>query len=87
VGSFSKLYKIRFIDLSFCNLTPTALNNILKDLLENWQSIKRGGVTINLKSQQNDQIPTPFGEGMDAAKTLQNNGWDIGITGGIISEN
>ena len=87
VGSFSKLYKIRFIDLSFCDLTPTALNNILKDLLENWQSIKRGGVTINLKSQQNDQIPTPFGEGMDAAKTLQNNGWDIGITGGIISEN
>ena len=84
-GALSKLYKIKYIDLSFNKLSQTSLNNILLDLLENWNSIKRGGVTVNLKSQNGGVIPTPFGAGMDAAKTLSNNGWSIGISGGIQS--
>ena len=85
-GAFKTLYKIKFIDLSFNALKASALNQLLVDLKDNWEAVKRGGVTINLKNQANDQIPTPFGEGMDAAQKLVNNGWSIGITGGIISE-
>ena len=78
--------KIKFIDLSFNALKASALNQLLIDLKDNWEAVKRGGVTINLKNQENGVIPTPFGEGMDAAQKLVNNGWSIGITGGIISE-
>ncbi len=85
-GAFKTLYKIKFIDLSFNALKASALNQLLIDLKDNWEAVKRGGVTINLKNQENDEIPTPFGEGMDAAQKLVNNGWSIGITGGIISE-
>lgn len=86
-GAFKKLYRIKYLDLSFNNLSQSALNNILLDLLENWQSVKRGGVTINLKSQNGNVIPTPFGAGMDAARILSNNGWDIGISPGGIQSN
>ena len=86
-GAFKKLYRIKYLDLSFNNLSQSALNNILLDLLENWQSVKRGGVTINLKSQNANVIPTPFGAGMDAARILSNNGWDIGISPGGIQSN
>ena len=86
IGAFKKLYKIKFIDLSFNSLSATALNQILIDLKDNWQAVKRGGVTINLKNQANGVIPTPFGDGMNAAQKLVNNGWSIGITGGIQSE-
>ena len=85
LGAFKTLYKIKFIDLSFNSLSETALNQILIDLKDNWQAVKRGGVTINLKNQANDVTPTPFGEGMDAARKLVNNGWSVGITGGIQS--
>ena len=84
-GAFKTLYKIKFIDLSFNALKASALNQLLIDLKDNWEAVKRGGVTINLKNQANDQIPTPFGEGMDAARKLVNNGWSVGITGGIQS--
>ena len=53
VGAFAKLYRINFIDLKFNNLTQTDLDNILVDLLDNWTSINRGGVSINLKNQTN----------------------------------
>ena len=85
-GAFKTLYKIKFIDLSFNSLSATALNQLLIDLKDNWEAVKRGGVTINLKNQENGVIPTPFGEGMDAAQKLVNNGWSVGITGGIQSE-
>ena len=54
VGAFAKLYRMNFIDLKFNNLTQTDLDNILVDLLDNWTSINRGGVSINLKNQTND---------------------------------
>ena len=86
-GAFKKLYRIRYLDISFNNLGQSELNRILEDLLANWQAVKRGGVTINLKSQNGDVIPTPFGPGMDAAKILSDNGWDIGISPGGIQSN
>ena len=86
-GAFKKLYRIRYLDISFNNLSQSALNTILEDLLANWQAVKRGGVTINLKSQNGNVIPTPFGPGMDAAKILSDNGWDIGISPGGIQSN
>ncbi len=52
-GAFSKLYRINFIDLKFNNLTQTDLDNILVNLVDNWTSINRGGVSINLKNQEN----------------------------------
>ena len=52
-GAFAKLYRINFIDLKFNNLTQTDLDKILVDLVDNWTSINRGGVSINLKNQSN----------------------------------
>ena len=37
--------------MKFNNLTQTDLDNILVDLVDNWTSINRGGVSINLKNQ------------------------------------
>ena len=52
-GAFAKLYRINFIDLKFNNLTQADLDRILVDLKNNWTSINRGGVSINLKNQTN----------------------------------
>ena len=54
VGAFAKLYQINFIDLKFNKLTQSDLDQILIDLHSNWKDIKRGGVSINLKNQTND---------------------------------
>ena len=90
VGAFASIYKINYIDLSFNFLSSTALDNILVDLLENWNSIKRGGVTINLKNQRTEDNPDvrfrPSEIGYAAARQLVNNGWSIGLTFGIPDE-
>jgi len=52
-GAFAKLYRINFIDLKFNNLSQSDLDKILVDLKNNWTSINRGGVSINLKNQIN----------------------------------
>ena len=52
-GAFAKLYRINFIDLKFNNLSQSDLDKILVDLKNNWTSINRGGVSINLKNQTN----------------------------------
>ena len=89
-GAFVSLYKINYIDLSFNFLSSTALDNILVDLLENWNSIKRGGVTINLKNQRTEDDPDvrfrPSEIGYAAARQLVSNGWSIGLTFGIPDE-
>ena len=88
VGAFSKLYRINFIDLKFNNLTQTDLDNILVDLLDNWTSINRGGVSINLKNQTNSSgsLAFPSEIGYAAARTLASKGWSIGLSGGIPPE-
>ena len=92
VGAFISIYKINYIDLSFNFLSSTSLDNILVDLLDNWKSIKRGGVTINLKNQTSESnksiqlFPSEDGGGYAAARKLISKGWTIGITGGIPPE-
>ena len=87
IGAFISLYKINYIDLSFNHLSSTSLDNILVDLLDNWKSIRRGGVTINLKNQRSQTNPDirfrPSETGYAAARQLVNNGWSIGLTFGI----
>ena len=90
IGAFISLYKINYIDLSFNHLSSTSLDNILVDLLDNWKSIRRGGVTINLKNQRSETNPDirfrPSETGYAAARELVNNGWSIGLTFGIPDE-
>ena len=87
VGAFISIYKINYIDLSFNFLSSTSLDNILVDLLENWNSVKRGGVTINLKNQRSETNPDirfrPSETCYVAARQLVSNGWSIGLTFGI----
>ena len=89
VGAFAKLYRMNFIDLKFNNLTQTDLDNILVDLVDNWTSINRGGVSINLKNQTNPDGTLVFPSvavGYPAARTLASKGWSIGLSGGIPPE-
>ncbi len=88
VGAFAKLYRMNFIDLKFNNLTQTDLDNILVDLVDNWTSINRGGVSINLKNQTNSSgtLMFPSAVGYAAARTLVSKGWSIGLSGGIPPE-
>jgi hypothetical protein len=80
---------MNFIDLKFNNLTQTDLDNILVDLVDNWTSINRGGVSINLKNQTNSDGVLVFPSvavGYPAARTLASKGWSIGLSGGIPPE-
>ena len=90
IGAVAKNYKLNYLDLSFNNLSSTALDNILVDLLANWNSINRGRVTINLKNQtsitNNNITIFPSETGYAAARVLVNKGWSIGLTGGIPDE-
>ena len=85
IGSFKKLYKIRFIDLSNNNLDQTSQDNILFDLFDNWNTIKRGGVTINLRGNTNNGNvnEVPSDESKEKALTLVQNGWNISVNGGL----
>ena len=88
VGAFAKLYKVNFIDLKFNILTQADLDNILIDLHSNWNSINRGGVSINLKNQTNSggALIFPSEAGFEKARILVANGWSIGVSGGIPPE-
>ena len=94
VGAFENLHKINFIDLKFNHLTPTDMDNILIDLYKNWNSIRRGGVSINMKNQTVDDpdaindkaLMFPTEAGFSKARILVANGWTIGISGGIPPE-
>ena len=94
VGSFAKLYKVNYINLKFNNLSQTDMDNILIDLHTNWESIKRGGVSINLKEQtvndpnasNNGAKVFPTEAGYSKARILVANGWSIGLDGDIPPE-
>ena len=94
VGSFAKLYKVNYINLKFNNLSQTDMDNILIDLHTNWESIKRGGVSINLKEQtvndpnasNNGAKVFPTEAGYSKARILVANGWILGIDGDIPPE-
>tara|TARA_S200000501_G_scaffold358016_1_gene382313 strand:+ start:7166 stop:9661 length:2496 start_codon:yes stop_codon:yes gene_type:complete len=77
-GAFAKLYRIRYIDLSNNNLTQQALDKIIDDLFINWNAIKRGGVTVNLRGNG-----SPSTEQKTLASLLVGKGWSITIDGGL----
>jgi len=72
VGSFAKLYNIKYIDLSGNKLTQLSVNNIIDDLVVNYKTVKRGGVTVNLKSNS-----LPSGIALEQIAYLRLNGWSI----------
>ena len=84
-GSFKSLYKIRYFDLSNNNLSQTAQDNIIFDLYDNWNAIKRGGVTINLRGNQNSNNvnEVPSDDAKEKALILVANGWNITVNGGL----
>ena len=79
VGSFESLPKLRILDLSNNNLSSTDIDNILYDLVKNYQAANRPGVSVNLlgnnaPSFSNDpEIYT----GAQAKSILQELGWVI----------
>ena len=77
-GAFANLYRIRYIDLSNNNLTQQALDKIIDDLFTNWNTIKRGGVTVNLRGNG-----SPSTEKKTLASLLVSNGWSITVDGGL----
>ena len=85
VGSFKSLYRIRYFDLSNNNLNQTTQDNILLDLYDNWNAIKRGGVTVNLRGNKNSVgvNETPSDEVKEKALILVQNGWNISVNGGL----
>ena len=85
VGSFKTLYRIRYFDLSNNNLNQTAQDNIISDLYDNWNAIKRGGVTINLRGNKNavGTNESPSDEAKEKAIILVSNGWNISVNGGL----
>ena len=85
VGSFKSLYRIRYFDLSNNQLNQTAQDNILLDLFDNWNAIKRGGVTVNLRGNTNNLgvNETPSDDVKEKALILVQNGWNITVNGGL----
>lgn len=71
-GSFAKLYNINYIDLSSNSLTQQAVNRIIDDLFTNYNSVKRGGVTVNLRGNA-----LPSGIALDKIDFLKSKGWTI----------
>jgi len=73
-GSFSSLYRLRYLDLSNNLLSQQAVNSIISDLYTNYNSIKRGGVTINLRGNA-----APSGLSLDYIDILRSKGWSIAL--------
>ena len=73
-GAFASLTQIRIIDLSGNPLKESAMEKIFEDLYTNWNTVKRGSVTINLRSC-GPQSKTA----LEYILILRNNGWSITI--------
>ncbi len=72
LGAFSKNYRIRYIDLSSNTLSQQAVNSIISDLLDNYNTVKRGGVTVNLRGNA-----IPSGTALEQIDILRSKGWSI----------
>jgi len=73
-GSLKENYKIRYIDLSDNPLSSQAYQQLLDDLYENWKSVNRGGVRVNLRGCGN-----PNADAQDFITILRAKGWSITI--------
>ena len=78
-GTFVKLPKLRILDLSNNNLSQTDIDNILFDLVENYQEANRPGVNINLLGNSSPSFSTDpeIYTGSQAKDILQGVGWIV----------
>ena len=73
-GSFVTLTSIKLILLQNNNLTSTEINNIIRDLFDNYGNFNRSGVAVNLA----DNSPPTGDEVIDKLNFLKNiAGWSI----------
>ena len=72
-GALAKNYNLRYLDLSGNLLTGQAVNQLIADLLTNYNVVNRGGVTINLRG--GNALPT--GVALDSIDILRSKGWSI----------
>jgi len=71
-GAFSQLYRIRYIDLANNSLTEQAIEQMINDLLENYNAVNRGRVTVNLRGNA-----APNQDTLDKITLLRSKGWNI----------
>jgi Leucine-rich repeat (LRR) protein len=73
-GALKNNYNLRYLDLSGNLLTGQAVNQILADLLLNYNAVKRGDVTVNLRGGN----ALPSGQtALDTIDILRSKGWSI----------
>ena len=71
-GAFSQLYRIRYIDLANNSLTEQAIEQMINDLVENYNAVNRGRVTVNLRGNA-----APNQDTLDKIAILRSKGWNI----------
>ena len=72
-GALATNYNLTYLDLSGNLLTGQAVNQIIADLLTNYNSVKRGGVTVNLRGGN----ALPSGVALESIDILRSAGWSI----------
>lgn len=71
-GSFSTLYRINYLDVSGNNLTQQSVDQILADLIVNYNAVNRGRVTVNLRG---NSVPSEAGQ--EDLEILRSKGWTV----------
>jgi len=72
-GALATNYNLTYLDLSGNLLTGQAVNQIIADLLTNYNTVNRGGVTINLRGGN----ALPSGVALESIDILRSKGWSI----------
>ena len=72
-GALATNSNLTYLDLSGNLLTGQAVNQIIADLLTNYNTVNRGGVTINLRGGN----ALPSGVALDSIDILRSKGWSI----------
>jgi hypothetical protein len=71
-GALKTNYRLRYLDISGNQLTQQAVNQLISDLYDNYNSVNRRGVTINLRGNA-----IPSGNSLDYVEILRSKGWSI----------
>jgi Leucine-rich repeat (LRR) protein len=72
-GGLATNYNLAYLDLSGNSLTAQAVNQIIADLLTNYNTVNRGGVTVNLRGGN----VLPSGVALESIDILRSKGWSI----------
>ena len=75
-GSFEKLSRLKYLDISNNNLSSQALEQIISDLYKNYTDTPRGGVTVNVKNAMISGATLPE-ESLELIVILRAKGWTI----------